>query len=339
MDSPNPEKINQDDESIRHAREALRIEAESIFQLIPRVNHQFSQAVDLIYRSKGRVIVTGIGKSGLIGKKIVATMTSTGTPAIFLHPVEGLHGDLGIVTKDDVMIAISNSGETAELNPIIDSMRKIRVPLIAFTGRADSRLARGSDIVIDVGVEREACPFNLAPTSSSTAALAMGDALAVALIEKRNFNEKDFFRFHPGGNLGTRLRARVKDVMIGGKDIPSVAEHASILTAIEVMDNNNKGFVLVADEENHLRGILTDGDVRRLVRGGTSFLSSDVALHMTPNPKTVGEDASVAETIEFMQRYEITTMVVVDHDQHIRGYVHLHDILGRGGTLKITVSG
>ncbi|MDR2861440.1 MAG: SIS domain-containing protein, partial [Syntrophobacterales bacterium] len=168
VDSPHPVKANQDDESIRHGREALRIEAESIFQLIPKVDHHFSQAVDLIYRSKGRVIVTGIGKSGLIGRKIVATMTSTGTPAIFLHPVEGLHGDLGIVTRDDVMIAISNSGETAELNPIIDSMRKIRVPLIAFTGRTDSRLGRCSDIVINVGVEREACPFNLVPTSSST---------------------------------------------------------------------------------------------------------------------------------------------------------------------------
>jgi len=338
VDSFNPTKTDQSDESIRHAREALRIEAESIFQLIPKLDHRFSQAVDLIYRSKGRVIVTGIGKSGLIGKKIVATMTSTGTPAIFLHPVEGLHGDLGIVTKADVMIAISNSGETAELNPIIDSMRKIRVPLIAFTGRTDSRLGRCSDIVIDVGVEREACPFNLVPTSSSTAALAMGDALAIALIEKRNFNEKDFFRFHPGGNLGARLRARIKDVMIQGKDIPSVPEHASVLKAIEIIDDKNKGFVLVADQENHLRGILTDGDVRRLVRSGTSFLSSEVIFHMTPNPKTVAEDASVAETIEFMQRYEITTLVVVDHDHHIRGYVHLHDILGRGGTLKITVN-
>jgi arabinose-5-phosphate isomerase len=337
-DTLNSVKANQSDESIRHAKEALRIEAESILQLIPKLDHHFAQAVDLIYRSKGRVIVTGIGKSGLIGKKIVATMTSTGTPAIFLHPVEGLHGDLGIVTKDDVMIAISNSGETAELNPIIDSIRKISVPLIAFTGRADSRLGRSSDIVIDVGIEREACPFNLAPTSSSTAALAMGDALAIALIGKRNFNEKDFFRFHPGGNLGARLRAQVKDVMIQGNDIPSVPEHASVRKAIEVMDNTNKGFVLVADQENHLRGILTDGDVRRLVRRGTPFLSSEVMLHMTPNPKTVAEDISVAETIEFMQQYEITALVVVDNEHHIRGYLHLHDILGRGGTLKITVN-
>jgi len=340
VDSLNPIKTSQDeDESIRHAKETLRIEGESILQLIPKLNHQFSQAVDLIYHAKGRVIITGIGKSGLIGRKIVATMTSTGTPAIFLHPVEGLHGDLGIVTKDDVMIAISNSGETAELNPIIDSMHKIRVPLIAFTGRTDSHLGRSSDIVIDVGVEREACPFNLVPTSSSTAALAMGDALAIALIEKRNFNEKDFFRFHPGGNLGARLRARVKDVMIGKNDIPCTSDHALVSQAIEVMDNKNKGFVLVTDEENHLRGILTDGDVRRLVRGGTDFLSSQVALHMTINPKTVAEDTSVAEAIEFMQRHEITTLVVVDSDQHIRGYVHFHDIFGRGGTLKITVAG
>ncbi|MBN1545535.1 MAG: KpsF/GutQ family sugar-phosphate isomerase [Syntrophaceae bacterium] len=326
------------EESLRQARDVLRIEADSISQLIPKLDHNFAKAVDLIYRSKGRVIVTGIGKSGLIGKKIVATMTSTGTPAIFLHPVEGLHGDLGIVTKDDVMIAISNSGETNELNLIIDSIRRIGVPLIALTGRADSSLGRCSDVVIDVGVEREACPFNLAPTSSSTAALAMGDALAITLIEKRNFNEKDFFRFHPGGNLGARLRARVRDVMIRGQEIPCVAIGTPVIAAIEVMDNRNKGFVLVADQQNRLRGILTDGDVRRLVRKGQELVDKSVDLYMSSKPKTIAEDASVAETIEFMQRDEITALVVVDADRVILGYVHLHDILGRGGTLKISLS-
>ncbi len=334
--SSHPES-NATDAVVR-AREVLRIEAESITQLIPKIDQNFIRAVELIYRSKGRVIVTGIGKSGLIGKKIVATMTSTGTPAIFLHPVEGLHGDLGIVTKEDVMIAISNSGETSELNLIIESIRRIGVPLIAFTGRADSTLGRSSDVVIDVGVEREACPFNLAPTSSSTASLAMGDALAIALIDKRNFNEKDFFRFHPGGNLGARLRARVRDVMIRGNDIPLVFTGTPVLKAIEVMDNQNKGFVLITDPENRLQGILTDGDVRRLVRHGREFANESVDRYMSPNPKTVAEDISVAETIEFMQRLEITALVVIDTHRKILGYVHLHDILGRGGTLKISIS-
>ncbi len=329
---------NDATDAVIRAREVLRIEAESISQLIPKIDQNFTRAVDLIYRSKGRVIVTGIGKSGLIGKKIVATMTSTGTPAIFLHPVEGLHGDLGIVTKEDVMIAISNSGETSELNLIIESIRRIGVPLIAFTGRADSTLGRSSDVVIDVGVEREACPFNLAPTSSSTASLAMGDALAIALIDKRNFNEKDFFRFHPGGNLGARLRARVRDVMIRGDEIPCVLTGTPVLQAVEVMDNKNKGFVLIADPENRLQGILTDGDVRRLVRHGREFANESVDHYMSPNPKTVAEDISVAETIEFMQRLEITALVVIDTQRTILGYVHLHDILGRGGTLKISIS-
>ncbi len=329
---------SSEEESIRQAKEVLRIEAESIAQLIPKLDHNFSCAVDLIYQAKGRLIVTGIGKSGLIGKKIVATMTSTGTPAIFLHPVEGLHGDLGIVTKDDVMIAISNSGETGELKLIIESIRRIGVPLIAFTGRADSTLGLSSDVVIDVGVEREACPFNLAPTSSSTAALAMGDALAIALIEKRKFNEKDFYRFHPGGSLGARLRAKVRDIMIRGEDIPRVLEETSVLAAVEAMDKKNKGFVLITDDSNHLRGILTDGDVRRLVCRGVEFVHDPVGHHMTLNPKTVSEDVSAAETIEAMQRDEITTLIVVDPDNVLQGYVHLHDILGRGGTLKISLA-
>ena len=328
---------NDEEESVIRAREVLRIEAESISQLIPKLDHNFSRAVDLIYRSKGRVIVTGIGKSGLIGKKIVATMTSTGTPAIFLHPVEGLHGDLGIVTKDDIMIAISNSGETNELNLIIESIRRIGVPLIAFTGRSDSTLGRCSDLMIDVGVEREACPFGLAPTSSSTAALAMGDALAVALIEKRKFNEKDFYRFHPGGNLGMRLRAKVKEVMISYAQTPKVLTGATATRAIEEMDANNKGFVLVTDRKKTLLGIFTDGDLRRLVKRGVSFHDKTVDQVMTRNPKTIDENISLAQTIESMQRDEITTLVVANGENTLKGYIHLHDILGRGGTLKIAL--
>jgi arabinose-5-phosphate isomerase len=325
-------------QSIERAKEVLKIEADSISCLIDKVDASFSKAVDIIYKSKGRVIVTGIGKSGLIGKKIVATLTSTGTQAMFLHPVEGMHGDLGIVTKDDVLLAISNSGETDELNMIIESIRTIGARLIAFTGNLSSTLATASDIVIDVGVEREACPFGLAPTSSSTAALAMGDALAVALIEKRNFNEKDFYKLHPGGSLGLRLRARVRDVMIKGAQIPKVHSGTMVMTAIEEMDRKNKGFVLVTDSRNHLIGILTDGDVRRFIRKGQDFRDKKIDDLMTPTPKTIDEQASLARTIEYMQREEITTLVVVNGKNLLRGYIHLHDILGRGGTLKISLN-
>ncbi len=328
----------EEDQSIQQAKEVLRIEAESIFNLIDRVGESFARAVELIYRCKGRVIIAGIGKSGLIGRKIVATLTSTGTQALFLHPVEGLHGDLGIVTKEDVLLAISHSGETTELNMIIDSIRDIGVARIAFTGNLTSTLARACDVVIDVGVAKEACPFGLAPTSSSTAALAMGDALAVALIQRRNFQEEDFFKFHPGGNLGSRLRAKVRDVMIGGAQIPRVESHVSVLEAIREMDEKNKGFVLVTDRDDTLLGILTDGDIRRLVSVGDDFRNERISAFMTRTPKTIGAAVSVAQAVERMQRDEITTLVVTDAANHLEGYIHLHDILGRGGTLKITLS-
>jgi arabinose-5-phosphate isomerase len=326
------------DESIRQAKEVLRLEGESILRLIDRVGEDFSRAVELIFHSRGRVIVAGIGKSGLIGKKIVATLTSTGTQALFLHPVEGLHGDLGIVTKEDILIAISHSGETDELNTLVDSIRAVGVPRIAFTGDLASNLARSCDIVIDVGVTREACPFGLAPTSSSTAALAMGDALAVALIHRRNFQEKDFFKFHPGGSLGSRLRAKIRDVMIHGSAIPRVDVGANLLDAIRVMDESNKGFVIVTDATDRLLGILTDGDVRRLVRTGLDFNNQPVDALMTRSPKSIQDNISVATTVEMMQRMEITTLVVTDDQERIKGYVHLHDILGRGGTLRMTLS-
>ncbi len=329
----------QKDSTITRAGEVLRIEAESILQLIGRLDENFSRAVDIIYRSPGRVIVTGIGKSGLIGKKIVATMTSTGTQALFLHPVEGLHGDLGIVTKDDVVLAISNSGETEEVNRLIGSIKKIGAPLISFTGNPSSTMARASNAVIDVGVEREACPFGLAPTSSSTASLAMGDALAVALIDKHKFSEKDFYKFHPGGSLGQRLRAKVRDVMISGPDIPRVYTATPAIDAISVLDEKNKGFLLVTDRENCLLGILTDGDVRRLVRKGASISGKSIDEIMTRSPKSIKDDWSLAQTIEFMQRDEITALAIVNGGNQLQGYIHLHDILGRGGTIRISISG
>lgn len=325
-----------DDKLIAKAREVLKIEAESILRLIEKVEATFARAVNIIYESPGRVIVTGIGKSGLIGKKIVATLTSTGTQAIFLHPVEGIHGDLGIVTKDDVIIAISNSGETSEINLIVSAIRRIGTPIIALTGCLSSSLAHYADVAIDVSVEREACPFGLAPTSSTTAVLAMGDALAVALIEKREFKESDFYRFHPGGNLGQRLRARVEDVMITGALIPRVAEGTDAAGAIAELDAKNKGFVLVTDGRNRLVGILTDGDIRRMLRKGMDFMNKNVEELMTASPKTIAGGASLAVTIESMQRDEITTLAVVDEKHELKGYIHLHDILGRGGSLKLS---
>jgi len=317
--------------------EVLRIEAESILQLIDKVDDNFTRAVDKIYQSKGRVIVTGIGKSGLIGKKIVATLTSTGTPALFLHPVEGLHGDLGIVTKDDVLIAISNSGETDELNAIISSIKDVHVPLIVLTGNRNSTLAGFGDMVIDIGVEKEACPFGLTPTSSSTATLAMGDALAIALIKKRNFTEEHFFKFHPGGNLGQRLMARVRDFMISGDMIPEVPTGTSVLEAVNVIDAKNVGFALVTDEGRHLLGIITDGDVRRFVKAGLVLAEKTVEELMTRSPKTIHPDKSLAETIQVMQQDEITALAVLNDKNQLAGYIHLHDILGRGGTIKISV--
>ena len=325
------------DQSIKQAREVLKIEAESILALIDKIDESFSRAVEIIYSIKGRVIVTGIGKSGLIGKKIVATLTSTGTPALFLHPVEGMHGDLGIVTKNDAMLAISNSGETFELNTLISSARDIGVPLIAFAGNSSSTLARLSDVVIDVGVEREACPFGLAPTSSTTASLAMGDALAAALIKKREFNEKDFYKFHPGGTLGQRLLARVKDIMISEEQIPRVYSGTPALQAVDEIDKKNLGFVLITDRENRLLGILTDGDVRRCVKKEVIFKGKSVDDLMTKSPKTIDENRSIAQTIEAMEKDEITTLTVVNEMNHLKGYIHLHDILGRGETLKISI--
>ncbi|MGV8056752.1 MAG: SIS domain-containing protein [Smithellaceae bacterium] len=325
-------------DAIKRAKEVLKIEAESILRLIDKIDNNFYRAVNLIYKSKGRVIITGIGKSGLIGHKIVATLTSTGTQAIFLHPVEGIHGDLGIVTKKDILLAISNSGETRELMPIISSVRHIGAPVIAFTGKMSSSLAKISDIIIDVSVEKEACPFGLAPTSSSTAALAMGDALAIALIEKRNFQEKDFYKFHPGGSLGTRLKSTVGDVMIVGKQIPRVLAGTSVRKAIQEIDHKNVGFVLVTDKKNKLLGILTDGDLRRLISNGIPFDEKTIDDLMTRNPKTIDETASLAETIEHMQKDEITALAVINKEKELKGYLHMHDILGRGGSINISLT-
>ncbi len=312
------------------AREVLRIEADGILGLIPKVDDQFVKAVDLICAAKGRVIVTGIGKSGIVGRKIAATLSSTGTPALFLHPVEAMHGDLGMVGKHDVVIAISNSGETSELNALIPRIRQIGASIIALTGKVNSPIATHSDVVINVGVEREACPLGLAPTASTTAALAMGDALAVTLLNKHNFNERDFYRFHPGGNLGDRLKVLVSEVMLKGDKIPMVRKGALLSEGLRELNRKNVGAVLITDDDKRLAGIITDGDIRRAVLQYGRFEEMAVEQMMTANPKRTTADVLAADALSIMQQHEITILAIVDNEERVEGILHLHDLLGKG---------
>jgi arabinose-5-phosphate isomerase len=312
------------------AREVLEAEAQGILKLIPKLGPEFEKAVEAIYLLKGRVILTGIGKAGIVARKIVATLNSTGTPALFLHSGEAMHGDLGMVTSMDIVLAVSNSGETAELNSILPSIKKIGAKLISFVGNPESTLARQSDLVIDVGVEKEACPLGLAPTTSTTAALAMGDALAVALIKRRQFNHQDFKRFHPGGSLGERLSAKVSEVMLTGKKIPKVFPTQSLSEAIQEIDAKDLGAALVV-EENQLKlvGILTDGDLRRLLKRKMPFEKTLTGQVMTPDPKSVAPEVLASEALQLMEQYLITILPIVDDEKRVLGIVHLHDLLGK----------
>ncbi len=315
---------------IEQAAEVLRIEAEGISGLIERIDRRFADMVDLVCRCRGRVIVSGIGKSGLIGRKIVATLNSTGTRSLFLHPVEAMHGDLGMVSKDDVFIALSYSGETDELNMLLPTIKKMGCPVIAFTGKGDSTLAKSSDLVIDVAVKREACPLGLAPTASSTAMLAMGDALAVVLINKKHFKSSDFRKFHPGGALGQRLASQVRDIMLTGEAVPWVASGADAPHAIREMDRHSLGVILVLSPERHLLGIVTDGDIRRAVARGLPLLDRKVDQIMTPDPHYVKDKTPAYDALNLMEQYQITVLPIVDDSLTVCGILHLHDILGKG---------
>ncbi len=312
------------------AKDVLQIEAEGILTLIEHVDESFAEAVEMIFSSTGRVIVTGVGKSGIVGRKIVATLSSTGTPALFLHPVEAMHGDLGMVRPEDIVVALSNSGETDELNFILPSLRTIGTKIIAFTGNLHSTLAQNSDLAIYTGVPREACPLGLAPTASSTAMLAMGDALAVALIKRRDFKARDFRRFHPGGQLGQQLQVRVSELMRRGEAIPVVDRECPIKEAVTVMSQKGLGATLVADETDRLLGILTDGDLRRAVQRLNTLDGKVVADVMTPHPHTISPDRKAGEAIELMERHLVTVLPVTDPTGRILGILHLHDLLGKG---------
>ncbi|ROQ93515.1 arabinose-5-phosphate isomerase [Desulfosoma caldarium] len=315
---------------MRIAKDVLHIEAEGLLTLMEHVDESFARAVEWIYASPGRVIVTGVGKSGIVGRKIVATLSSTGTPALFLHPVEAMHGDLGMVRSEDIVLALSNSGETDEINFILPSLRAIGTKIVAFTGNLDSTLARHCDLAIFTGVPREACPFGLAPTASSTAMLAMGDALAVALIKKRDFSVMEFRRYHPGGQLGQRLQSHVMDVMRRGDAIPMVSTDCLLMEAVRVMSEKGLGATLVVDADEKLTGIVTDGDLRRALERFVSVVNVRVSEVMTANPKALEPDRKVGEAIEIMEKHLVTVLPVIDAAHRIVGVLHLHDLLGKG---------
>ena len=316
------------------AKKVLRIEAAAVAALVDRIDESFERAVELLLKCKGRVVVTGMGKSGLIGKKIAATLASTGTPALFLHPAEGIHGDLGMVTRGDAVIALSNSGETEELSKMLPSLKRLGIRIISLTGNPESTLADNSDVVINVGVKEEACPLGLAPTASTTAALAMGDALAVALLDQRGFREEDFACFHPGGSLGKKLLLRVRDLMHIGNDVPVVSETTLIKDAIYEISSKKMGVTAVVSAGGKLTGVISDGDLRRWMekteKTGENLLAKKAEEIMTRHPKVANKDSLAAEAVAIMEKYSITCLIVTDAAARPEGVIHLHDLLKAG---------
>jgi arabinose-5-phosphate isomerase len=307
------------------ARKVLKTEADAIMGLVERIDGEFEKALDLLHHCQGRVIVTGMGKSGIICRKIAATLSSTGTSAWFLHPAEAIHGDLGAIREDDVVLALSHSGETEELLRLLEAIRQIGARLIALTGNHLSTLAKAADVTLDCGIAEEACPMNLVPTASTTAALAMGDALAMTLAVRKGFREEQFASLHPGGKLGRRLM-RVEHVMHGGASAPIVRTTTSMADVIHEMSSKRLGMTCVADEVNRLLGVFTDGDLRRLMARTGNVLSLNAADGMTPNPVTIGRDMLGVDALKIMETHKITSIVCVDTNGFIEGVVHLHDL-------------
>ena len=318
---------------LKHAQDVLRMEAEAILELVPRVDANFAAAISLILECSGRTVITGMGKSGIIGRKMAATFASTGTPSFYLHPAEGIHGDLGMVTADDVVIALSNSGETGEILNILPSLRRIGAKIIAMVGNANSTLAKNADVVLDVGVEKEACPLGLAPTSSTTAALAYGDAIALALLQKRNFTASQFAVFHPGGSLGRKLLLTVGNIMHKGDENPLVSADTTVQEALFVMTDKGLGAVSVVDEEGKMLGVLTDGDIRRGLSKGVDFLQRSVADLMTKAPKYITADKLAAQALHLMESNQpkpITVLPVLDENKVVIGLLHMTDLVRQG---------
>jgi len=308
------------------AREVLEIEAKAISDLIGRLDHGFAQAVELLLKCRGRVVVSGIGKSGHIARKIASTLASTGTPAFFVHPAEASHGDLGMVTRDDVFIGLSHSGESDELLAIIPLLKRQGAKLVAMTGSPKSTLAREADIHLYAGAEKEACPLNLAPTASTTAALALGDALAVVVMQERGFTRDEFAASHPGGTLGRRLLTHVRDVMRAGADAPRVAHDSTALQGLLEMSRGKMGMTAVLDGGGKVIGVFTDGDLRRHLEKGVDMRSAKITDVMTRGPRTISPDKLAAEAVEIMERFKVNQMLVVDADQKLLGALNMHDL-------------
>jgi arabinose-5-phosphate isomerase len=314
---------------IEQAKRVLKIEAEAVGALMDRIDESFAKAVELIYSCKGKVVVTGVGKSGLIGQKIASTLASTGTPSFFMHPAEGLHGDLGMLSRGDLVIAISSSGESEEVSQILPVVKRMGLPLIAMTGNPNSTLASAADATLNVSVKEEACPLGLAPTASTTATLAMGDALAVAVLDKRGFDKEGFALRHPGGSLGKRLLLKVSDLMHKGKEIPLVKDETLMKEALFEITSKRLGITGVLNNKGVLEGAITDGDLRRAIEKGVDILHSKASEIMTRNPKRIDIDSLAAEALRKMEEHSITSLFVMDGDS-VAGVIHLHDLLKAG---------
>ena len=319
-----------DNEIIQKGREVIRIESEAVANLANSIDGEFIKAVNVIYESTGRVVLTGMGKSGLIARKIVATLNSTGTPSIYLHPTDALHGDLGMVRKEDVVILISKSGTTEEITNLLPMLKRMKVTLIAMAGIKDSRLVNECDIFLNIGVKEEACPHDLAPTASTTATLAMGDALSVALLQKRGFTAEDFAFLHPGGSLGKRLSLEIKEIMIQGERIPKVLEETSIKDVILEITTKRLGTTTVVNKDGTLAGVITDGDLRRLLEKTLEIKNLSAKDIMTRNPKVMKENYLASFALQQMENFKIPAMIIIDDSNRPIGIIHLHDLINLG---------
>ena len=319
-----------ENEIIKTGRDVIKIEADAVANLEKSINQDFVKAVDIIYATKGRVVLTGMGKSGLIARKIVATLNSTGTAAIYLHPTDALHGDLGMVRKEDVVILISKSGATEEIEKLIPMLKRLGVKLISMSGNPNSSLVKQSDIFLNINVKEEACPHDLTPTSSTTATLVMGDALSVALLQKRGFTAEDFALLHPGGSLGKRLSLKIDEIMTKGDGVPVVKENSSIKDIILEMTSKRLGTTCVVNERGKLSGIITDGDLRRLLEKTMDVKHLVATDIMSKNPKVTEKDYLASFALQLMENHKITSLIVTDGDKKPIGIVHLHDLINLG---------
>ena len=319
-------RVTDKGEVLDQARRVIRIEAEAVTSLLDRLDSSFAQAVELIYACRGRVIISGVGKSGIVGRKLATTLTSTGTPALFIHPVDCLHGDMGLVSPEDIFIAVSKSGETDEIEQLLHFFKRLDVNIIALSGKKDSSLSRMADVVLDVSVDQEACPHDLAPTASTTAAMVMGDALAVSLLLRRNFGPEDFAALHPAGTLGRRMLLKVRELMLSGDDTPMVDTRARMKDVLIVLVGK-RGICPVVDDDRRLVGVVTDGDFKRLLNRTTDFMDIPATEVMNKSPKSIHPDELCVSAVKKMEEFSIISMPVVDNDNRVIGVVHLHDLM------------